>query len=219
MRSPKLNSFPSGADYYLSSHSGGNTFSIYFAHFLDSFLHILGPFAAPSPSDSLKANLSTLFPTTTIINEPGTPPTTLKNTAPDHIFIHGPLQSGAMASLNWYTTPTPISDTELRWNIVGTKGEIEVQGKPGLGGWWQTLNREEVVVRIRCVNEEGKVGKTRVVEVNQNAKDGGMENGRAANTKRTWEAFLGGRSEEFADFGDALETHRVLERIKERANA
>jgi predicted dehydrogenase len=207
----KFNAFPSGADYYLSSDSGGNTFSIYFAHFLDSFLHILGPFVPSSPSDPLQANLSTLFPTTTIVNETGPPLSTFVKTTPDHIFIHGPLQSGALASLNWYTTPAPISDTELRWNIVGMKGEIEVLGKPGLGGWWQTLKGQEVVVRIRCVGCE-----TRTVEVNWEDREG---DGRGSNTKRTWEAFLGQRREEFADFGDALETHRILERIVERTNA
>lgn len=36
--------WPQGAEYYLTMESGGNTFTIYFAHFLDSLVHTLGPF-------------------------------------------------------------------------------------------------------------------------------------------------------------------------------
>jgi predicted dehydrogenase len=216
---PQFSNFPSGADYYLDARSGGNAFTIYFAHFLDSFLHVLGPFASASPADSdpMLAHLSTVFPCTTLVNnETGAPSYNLIKTAPDHIFIHAPLQNGAFASLNWYTTPTPISDEGLRWNIVGTKGEIEVTCK---SGWWQTLGAEDVVVKVKRVGTTGNEGGgVEILELK--GKEGAISEGlkgKGVNTARTWEAFLEGRREDFADFEDAVATHEVLERIMRRA--
>ncbi|TFB01578.1 Galactose/lactose metabolism regulatory protein GAL80 [Trichoderma ghanense] len=195
------------APYYLDFKSGGNEFHIAFGHLMDSFLHVLGDF------ETVKASLSKQYPivklfdvSTGQVTNPGVP-----RTAPDHIFVQGVLESGAVASIN-YHRPGALLGKSFRWLISGTEGEIEFT----LDGYLQ-LGHSEREIRIKTVHEPGEV---RVVEwkgetpehVESVAFPG-------QNTARVWEAFAAGGDEGVASFEDGLRVHRLLERIAREAGS
>ncbi|EHK47069.1 hypothetical protein TRIATDRAFT_177332, partial [Trichoderma atroviride IMI 206040] len=111
-----------GADatYYLDLKTGGNEFHIALAHFLAGFVDVLGDFA------TVKASFATQYPTVKLLDHstgkivnPSFP-----RKAPDHMFVQGVLNSGALASVNYRRT-TDIVGKTTRWIITGTEGEIE----------------------------------------------------------------------------------------------
>lgn len=48
-----------------------------------------------------------------------------KRTTADHLSLHGVFENGALFDFA-FRTGEPFDDTGLRWNIYGTKGEIEI---------------------------------------------------------------------------------------------
>lgn len=114
--------WPTGAEYYLDISSGGTPLSIFFGHFLDSFVHVLGDFK------ELKSSMRTDYPLVDIVDMSGNVlQKDYRKTTPDGIQILGTLESGASASIAYYTaTSTSIDGTGVRWMITGTEGQIEV---------------------------------------------------------------------------------------------
>jgi predicted dehydrogenase len=168
---------------------------------LDSFTHVLGPFR--NLSSILKTEYKTinvLSTTLDVVIRPNYPKTT-----PDHVLVQGTLASGAVASLIYRTIPDPdsaIDGVGIRWLITGEEGEIELCTPIGQ---WQVAGNG-MVLKARL----GKGKEVEVIELEETGGDGG-------NTGRQYEAFLKGEKEKFPDFGDAAETHKLLERIVESA--
>ncbi|KAL7805681.1 hypothetical protein V8C44DRAFT_352019 [Trichoderma aethiopicum] len=194
------------APYYLDFKSGGNEFTIAFGHLLDSFLYVLGDF------ETVKASLSKQYPIMKLfdmsngqITNPAVP-----RTAPDHIFVQGVLQSGAVASIN-YHRPGALLGKNFRWLISGTEGEIEFT----VDGYLQIGNSEREI-RIKTVHEPSEV---RVVEwKGEMPKHVESVPFPGQNTALVWEAFASGE-EGVADFEDGLRVHRLLDRIAREAGS
>ncbi|KAE8451058.1 hypothetical protein EG329_004730 [Mollisiaceae sp. DMI_Dod_QoI] len=205
---PPFGTWPEGAEYYLDMNSGSNQFVVYFGHFLDSFVHVLGDFK------SLKSSLRTDYPTTDIVDASGAIIT--KNhpkTSPDNIQLQGTLESGASVSIAYYTFPGPAIDgTGIRWMITGTEGQIEIttpemqwqMGPPGTV-LKVRLGREK---EVEVVDFENVVGEEQAVK---------KMNFPGVNTARLYQAFVDGKMEVFPDFKDAVKTHRLLDWIRREA--
>jgi hypothetical protein len=141
----------------------------------------------------------------------------IERTSPDHIFVQGILTSGALASLAYRTVPTEQVEDEvgLKWTITGTEGEIVITAR---NGHWQMLESDSLVFKMR----KGK-GEVQVVDFGVGtgekeevlAVDGGERSGR--NVARVYEAVLNGRTEEYATFEQALESQKLLGKIREVA--
>ncbi|TVY90117.1 Galactose/lactose metabolism regulatory protein [Lachnellula willkommii] len=204
--------FPNGAEYYLDINSGGNAFYITFGHFFDSFTHVLGPFSSP-----LNAVFDLKYPRTKLVDfVTMTQHAELDRTAPDHVFVQGKLASGALASIAFRTVPTHTKEVEdrfLTWTITGTEGEIVVIQKEGN---WQMLESDGFVVKIR----KGK-GEVETVDLGVGVQEDSeavlANKPRERNVGRVYEAFLEGQSGNFATFEQALESQKLLARIREAA--
>ncbi|KAL7941033.1 NAD(P)-binding protein [Trichoderma barbatum] len=198
------NTWMADAPYYLDFESGGNEFHIAFAHLWDAFLYLLGDF------ETLKASFSKQYPVMQLVNtqtgevvDPA-----YHKTAPDHMFVQGILESGAIASVN-YHRPGHLVGKTLQWIISGTEGEIEftVNGAPQMGS-------SERIIRIKTAKEGNE---PRVVDWQVSAPahvEGVQFPGQ--NTAYLYEAFA--RSgKDVADFEDAMRLHRLLDRIAKDA--
>ncbi|KAL6855703.1 NAD(P)-binding protein [Trichoderma novae-zelandiae] len=194
------------APYYLDFKTGGNEFHISFGHLLEGFLHVLGDF------DTVKASLSKQYPIMKLVDlsngqvtNPARP-----RTAPDHIFVQGVLESGAVASIN-YHRPGQLIGKTFRWLISGTEGEIEftVDGQLQMG-------HGEREIRIKTVHDPGEA---RVVEwKGETPKHVEAVAFPGQNTAYLWEAFARG-GEGVADFEDGLRVHKLLDRIAKDAGS
>lgn len=124
-------------------------------------------------------------------------PSVPKDTA-DHISVHGLFASGAVLSLaiRGGKQFDPNAPT-IKWNIYGSKGEIEVTS-PNM---FLPMS-VDVKVRVKVGDREPEV-----VEVQDEGKKGP-----AANVGRVYEAFYN-KDQRVATFGDAVENHRFLERL------
>ncbi|KAK0118160.1 hypothetical protein ONS95_012466 [Cadophora gregata] len=203
------------AKYYVDMDSGANGFYVSFGHFLNSFVQILGPFT------SLSSILHTHYPTISLIDDNGsiTSPSHPK-TSPDAIFVSGTLHSGAIVSLSHITAPIdPVDDTSLRWIITGSEGALEITVPKDLP--WQMGPPAVLKARFgKDANQE-----VEAVEWEGPRNGEGSEVGQfpAANTRRLYEAFAdvkGGdraRREEYASFGESVETSRLLDWIRSAA--
>jgi predicted dehydrogenase len=204
------NGWPVGAEYYLDINGGGNQFTIFFGHFLDSFTNVLGDFDSITSS-----SLRTDFPTANIVDPEGNVvQENYPKTAPDSIQIQGKLKNGAGVSIVYYTAPGKAVDgTGIRWLITGTEGQIEVTTPETQ---WQ-MGHPGTKLRVK-IGKEGEVK-----DVDFELKDGEEEvvvKGvafPAGNTARSYEAFVEGRGESFADFESAVKTHELLDLIRKEA--
>ncbi|RFU30816.1 hypothetical protein B7463_g5527, partial [Scytalidium lignicola] len=194
-----------GAEYYLDIESGGNTLTITFGHFFDSFINVLGDFAQLTPIlHTENANVKVFGSNGEVTN-----PNYIR-TSPDHIFIQGKLLSGALASLNFRTVAgSPIENISLRWIISGTLGEIEVCTTNA--GWQMGPPGATLRMRSGKDGEVETIDLTPVDEPSAVTEEGVLP---ATNTARLYEAFASGESANFASFSDALATHRALDKIQ-----
>ncbi|KAH6896825.1 hypothetical protein B0T10DRAFT_583489 [Thelonectria olida] len=189
------------ATYYLDMKSGGNEFYIFFGHFLDAFTSVLGDFK--TVQSVLKTQQLTV-PTFSIKTgkqvESAHP-----RTAPDHVFVQGELSSGAVASLSFRKAKKPVDGLGLRWLITGTEGEIEItfpedhlqMGHAGRSIRFRSGKDDEVKVIKFGEEEPAYVGSVPYP---------------GTNTARLYEAFVKDNGQ-FPDFGAALKTHELLDRI------
>lgn len=128
-------------------------------------------------------------------------------TTPDHMFVQGVLDSGAIASINYSRPAQPIGKM-LRWIISGTEGDIEFTidgGALQVGGGVREI-------RIKTAKDE----EPRLVEVAASSPD--YVEGVAfpgLNTAHLFEAFAQGK--DVPDFEDARRLHKLLDRIAKDA--
>ncbi|KAK1754282.1 putative oxidoreductase [Echria macrotheca] len=205
-----------GYEFYLDMKSGGNAFTIHFAHFLDSFVDVLGDF------QTLQAGLHTQQTTVSLINlatreviDPEYP-----RTAPDHIMVQGQLETGAVASIGFRHTLSSVDSVAIKWIISGTNGEIEVLFPERLGkvgSQWQTAH-PGATLKVRV----GREPEVELVDFNAMAGPNDAVAGLspvAMNTGLLYDAFAHGEEEKYATFETALRTHRLLDRIARAAGA
>ncbi|RYP22501.1 hypothetical protein DL767_009035 [Monosporascus sp. MG133] len=190
--------FP-GAEYFMDIKSGGNEFTVLFGHFLDSFVHVLGGFA------DLSALLKSYRTNVSVVDSNGQVTQTIHKTAPDHIFVQGTLESGAIASIAHRKSKSAVDNTGFRWIITGTEGELEVTLPEAP---WST-SAPERAIRM-------KLGGGEVQHIDYLTEDDVIEatvpsNG--ANVARVYDNFAKGDKRNYATFESALETHRLLDRI------
>lgn len=129
-------------------------------------------------------------------------------TAPDHIFVQGTLESGAVASLNFRKAKKSVDGLGLRWLISGTDGEIEVTFPEG----HFQMGTPERTLRLRVKDEEVKTIDFDVAEPDHINKVVYP----ATNSARLYEDFAKGTGG-FADFEASLRTHKLLDRIAREA--
>ncbi|KAF6818013.1 oxidoreductase family protein [Colletotrichum sojae] len=201
-----------GLEQWLDLDRGANVFHVIFGHFLCSFLHVLGTFDLSTLSSILKVESKEIpiyTPDRTAIDIPAHP----KNT-PEHIFAQGVLQSGAVASISFRTTPGTVDDdARLRWVISGTKGEIEVTSPHT--SWQAHVPARKFKVKPFEEEEEAWEYGTKDWQRDLSVAKGlGLE---AVNTALVLDAFAEGSQGNHADFKEALEFQRVLDAMIKRS--
>lgn len=172
---------------------------------LDTFTSVLGNF------ENVQSILKTQFPTTNIVDGDGkVVRANYPKSAPDHIFVQGVLEGGAVASLSFRSVPSAVDRTGFRWLISGTKGEIEVT-TPELG--WQ-LRSSEASLKVR-------VGKDEEIENVDLSADptSTVVPFPGSNTAGLYDAFARGDSSQYATFEDAVKNHHLLDRILQSAKS
>ncbi|KAJ8115956.1 hypothetical protein ONZ43_g4547 [Nemania bipapillata] len=197
------NTWMEKGEYFLDHKSGGNLFFIYFGHFLDSFVHVLGDFT------ELQAIMKNTVPEVSIYSAEGVlvNPAYPKTSA-DHILVQGVLESGTVASLTVRTVRDEVDGVSFRWIISGTEGEMEVIIPHG---HWQ-FSEPKRTLKL-------KIGKNEVQNVDFQSSDEVI----AAlptigtNIARQYRAFAKGDTDIVASFQSALKTHRLLDRILKAA--
>ncbi|KAM0481833.1 hypothetical protein ACHAPX_003162 [Trichoderma viride] len=197
-----------GADatYYLDLKTGGNEFHIAMAHFLAGLLHVLGDFA------TVKATFATQYPKVKLVNtstgevvDPAFP-----RKAPEHMFVHGVLNNGALASVNYRRSPHVIGKP-TQWVISGTEGEVEFT----IDAPMLQMGSHKREIRIKTA-KDGKEAK--VIAWEAETKTPAYVEGVAfpgQNTAYLFEDYAQGRA---PDFESALRLHKLLDRIVKDAN-
>ncbi|SPO05380.1 related to dehydrogenases and related proteins [Cephalotrichum gorgonifer] len=201
------NSWLQSAQYILDMDSGGNEFTVVFGHFLHSFIDVLGNFS------EVQGLLKTQHPDVNILSPGGeVVDPAYKKTAPDDIFVQGILESGALASINFFKSETPVSDKRsFVWRITGTEGEIELASPEMV---WQIGNpAARITIRV------GKSGEPQEVELD--SQDPAISAGvpfMGQNTALVYDAYAKGDTSRYATFEQATQTHRLLQKILVASN-
>ncbi|KAI1874850.1 uncharacterized protein JN550_002279 [Neoarthrinium moseri] len=196
-----------GGEYYLDFKSGGNEFTIYFGHFLDTFTYVLGDFA------DVHGLLKAQYKTTSVVDlsngqivDPAYP-----KTSPDHIFVQGTLESDAVASIAFRKAHSAADSTGFRWIITGTDGELVVTAPEG----HFQFTSEQWSLKL-------KTGRGQAVEYEEIPLTG-LDKSPASkvqfpgtNIARVYQSFANGDGLE-ASFESATKTHRLLGRIAKSA--
>ncbi|KAI0132467.1 hypothetical protein BJ170DRAFT_249111 [Xylariales sp. AK1849] len=199
-----------GAEYYLDLKSGGNEFTIFFGHFLDTFTNVLGDFV---DVQGLLKSQYTAIPiidlSTGQVVDPAYP-----KTAPDHIFVQGTLVDDVVASIAFRKAKSAADNTGFRWIITGTEGEIALTVPEGQWQWRDkaTLGGWSLKLKVGKAAETEEIDAATLVDTSAAAK---VESP-GTNTARIYQSFANGGGLE-ATFESALKTHRLLERIAKSA--
>ena len=167
---------------------------------MDSFIQVNGSFV------DVQSILKTAFPTATVLNLDGqVVQENYPKTAPDHVFVQGTLESGAVASLNFRVSINAVDETGFRWIITGTKGELEITAPQG--GWQMGSPSSKLRLRI---------GDGAVEEVDFSA----LQDAQVAkipipgtNTAGVYNAFKNGQTDRYATFESSVELHKLLDKI------
>ncbi|PQE03096.1 oxidoreductase family protein [Rutstroemia sp. NJR-2017a BVV2] len=181
-----------GKDVYLEWPLGANTAY----SFLDSFIHVLGNFT------SLHSITKIAYPTLDLTGPDG-------ENIPDHIFIHGTLESDAIVSIDYREPGGPsASGVGLRWIITGTEGEIELTA-PEL--MWQ-IGTPGATLRMRLRNK----GSSEDVEYEDASEPDYIKNLAipSKGVARSWEAFATGDTDKYATFEQARAVLRTIDAIR-----
>ncbi|KAI1081632.1 oxidoreductase [Whalleya microplaca] len=195
-----VDSWMAGGEYYLDINSGANEFFVTLGHFLDTFVDVLGDFA------DVNALMKTFFPIVPIYNSKGELVNRgYKKTAPDHMLIHGTLESEAVASIALRKTVGAVDEHCFRWIITGTEGELEVAVPMGVFQFGEAKR----ALRI-------KIGKNPTEDVEFLAKDDILESQvpyPGTNVARLYSNFAKNDTQNFSSFQSALKSARTLDRI------
>ncbi|KAF2160888.1 hypothetical protein M409DRAFT_70181 [Zasmidium cellare ATCC 36951] len=180
---------------------GASVFSIHFGHMIDFVLYALG-----QDVKSLNATVSTQRPTSQLKLADGSLEE-VKRETPDHVLLQGKLANGALIDAALRGGPAFKDTPGFVWNIYGEKGEIEVSA-PGV-----VLNVGfGPAVSVKLHDHQ----KDTVEVVDWKVDD---ENEKlpipSQNVGRLYEAFAEGKKQEYADWEEAVERHRLLEKMVE----
>lgn len=169
-------------------------------------LHVLGDFA------TVKASFATQYPKVKLLNtktgeivDPAYP-----RKAPEHMFVNGVLNNGALASVNYRRSPHLIGKP-TQWVISGTEGEIEFT----IAAPMLQMGSHKREIRIKTAKDGNEA---RVVEWETETKTPAYVEGVAfpgQNTAYLFEDYAQGRA---PDFESALRLHKLLDRIVKDAN-
>lgn len=152
----------------------------------------------------MKSVVKAQYPTINIVNAAGdTIVHDHLKTAPDHVFVQGILESGALASISFRTVASTVDNVGIRWLISGTKGEIEVTTPQML---WQ-IRSEGWTLKIKNGTEDAKDVEFGI------SKEDYAESFLGINTARLYEAYADKETDKYADFEDGLATHCALQKI------
>lgn len=169
----------------------------------DAFTLVLGDLT------DMQAILKTQYKATQLVGPDGQPLNKeFRKTAPDHIFVQGITEGGAVASIAFRKPKSPVDDTDFRWIITGTQGEASIVGN----GWWQMMDKE--------MNLQVKIGTepTQTIDFDSyRAPAAEKVSPMAANVTSLYDAFAKGDTKRYATFESAAKTHRFLESIKKAA--
>ncbi|KAL6825514.1 hypothetical protein J3E69DRAFT_355515 [Trichoderma sp. SZMC 28015] len=134
-----------------------------------------------------------------------------KKTSPDHIFVNGKLESGAVASLSFRKVTKTVDGKGLRWLISGTKGELEIT----IDG--PNFQMDIAKKQLRLV--DNSVGVTQDIDFTDAQELAYVKSVPAMgqNTSRLCEKFVTAPIE-VANFDDALKLHQLLDKIAAAAN-
>lgn len=158
-----------------------------------------------------QAILKTQFPTVKLVNSKGEVTNSeYPKTSPDHIFVQGITEQGIVSSIALHRSKGPVDDTDMRWIISGTEGEIAVTG-PDL---WQ-ISDQGFKLQVRIGGEAAEFADIDALRPEAAAKVGGV----GANVASMYDAFAKGDKSSYATFESAAKTHRLLDRIRKAAEA
>ncbi|KAI0099014.1 oxidoreductase [Nemania sp. FL0031] len=186
-------------EYYLEHKSGGNPLFIFFGHFLDSFIHILGDFTEVQAIMKPAIDKVAIYSAKGVLVNPGYP-----KTSADHILVQGILEGGAVASISARKSKAIVDDASFRWIISGTEGELEVTVPPT--NWQFGDPKRTLKLKIGS-------GEVQTVDFLSNDQFEGKIPAISTNTARQYLAFAKGDTDGVATFGSALKTHRLIDRI------
>lgn len=187
-----------GTAYVLDDATGATMLSIPFGHAIDAFTWILGGF------DRLDATLATLHPTARLVDGDASVPAT----APDHVALSGTLADGAVASLHYAGGDSPAAG--FRWEIRGTAGTLLIEGDSG--------HLQYGHVRLRGRGEEPLADLPVPARYRRVATDPAGHADAVAQAYRAVHDDLTTGSATAPTFADAVETHRLLDRIERAAD-
>ncbi|KAL7942608.1 hypothetical protein V8C42DRAFT_360035 [Trichoderma barbatum] len=199
-----IHTWTAEAEFYLDFESGGDEYHITFAHFLSGFVHVLGDFASVKSTFAVQQPIVKLVSSKTreVVNPER------RRTSPDHIFVQGTLESGAVVSITKRTSPQTIDGHGLRWLISGTEGEMELTTS---GRGYQTGSNARA---LRLIAKDGEV-KTIGWEQEEpsHIRDVAPP---GANTARLFEAYALNKNC-YSDFEKAVNLHKLLDKIAQDA--
>lgn len=108
-----------GTAYALDQTTGATMLSIPFGHMIDAFTWTLGGF------EQLNATLATKYPAVRLLDAE----VEAVASGPDQIAVSGMLQNGAVAALHYRGGDSPAAG--FRWEITGTEGTLLAEGETG----------------------------------------------------------------------------------------
>lgn len=184
--------------YVTDAETGATMLTIPFGHMVDAFGWIVGSF------DRLDATLATCHRDVKLTDEDRT----VAADAPDHIAVSGTLEGGAVASLHYRGGDWPSGG--FRWEMNGADGTLLVEGRSG------HLQYGHIRIRgargSRPLTDLPVPGQYRRVSTDA---DGYAD--AVAHAYRAVHDDLTGGGSTAPTFRDAIETHRVLDRIERSA--
>ncbi|KAM6482097.1 NAD(P)-binding protein [Trichoderma sp. SZMC 28011] len=199
-----IDSWMAEADFYLNYDSGANEYHIAFAHFMDAFTHVLGDFASLQPLlDIQHPTVKTIDSSSGAVVNPAR-----KKTAPDHFFVQGKLETGAIANVAFRKVNKTVDGKGLKWLISGTKGEIELS----MDGPMLQMDLEKKHLRLVI----GREGKVQDIDYDDPQEPKCIRNVAppGTNTARLFEDFAN-KTTAVASFEEAFKVHKLLDKIAE----
>lgn len=217
-----IDSWMAEADFYLNYDSGANEYHIAFAHcelaiqvlisgfrtnrrqVMDAFTHVLGDFASLQPLlDIQHPTVKTIDSSSGAVVNPAR-----KKTAPDHFFVQGKLETGAIANVAFRKVNKTVDGKGLKWLISGTKGEIELS----MDGPMLQMDLEKKHLRLVI----GREGKVQDIDYDDPQEPKCIRNVAppGTNTARLFEDFAN-KTTAVASFEEAFKVHKLLDKIAE----
>ena len=188
-------------DYFNDEATGGDLVSIGLGHVLEQTVLVLGEIA------DVNAIGGTTYPTVDITNDKGEIVRTSKRSTPDNVVLAGKLKSGTILSIHIRGAAPFKGQPSLEWRILGEKGELRVESDRA----FPVLELEGNEVRVK----KHDFATDRVEDVTLEEVTKKELPSVARNIGMIYEAFAGGDKEGWADWGVALERHRVLDQVRQ----